>query len=111
MEFGIETAAGAARAERFPNGFSALSSCYHNDDDGDTIDDDSFMRRRFFFLAVKLSCPLSVFESLSESSLDELELEDDDDEDELESEAKPVLSFKFTHSAIFAKAGSFSCDT
>lgn len=68
------------------------------------------MRRRFFFFAVKLSCPLSVFESLSESELDESELDDEDDELELLelSEANPVLSFKLTRSAISYNDGSFS---
>lgn len=71
------------------------------------------MRRRFFFFAVRLSCPLSVFESLSDSELDESELDDDDDELELLelSEAKPVLSSRFTRSAISARGGSFSCTT
>lgn len=80
--------------------------CYHN---GELMADDSCIRRRFFFFA-KLSRPLSVFESLlSESSLDELELDDDDELDALElSDAKPVLSFKFTCSATSARAGSFS---
>lgn len=79
-------------------------------DDGDIIDE-PFMRRRFFFLAVKLSCPLSVFESVSESELDELELDEDDDELELLelSDAKPVLSSKFTRVATSASDGSFSC--
>lgn len=68
------------------------------------------MRRRFFFLAVKLSWPLSVFESSLSDSLEELELDDDDDELELLelSDAKPVASFKFTRSAISARSGSFS---
>lgn len=68
------------------------------------------MRRRFFFLAVKLSWPLSVFESLSEFELDESELDDDDDELELLelSDAKPVLSSKLTRAATSANGGSFS---
>lgn len=68
------------------------------------------MRRRFFFLAVKLSWPLSVFESVSESELDESELDDDDDELELLelSDAKPVLSSKLTRAATSASGGSFS---
>lgn len=83
--------------------------CYHN---GELMADDSCMRRRFFFFA-KLSRPLSVFESLvSESSLEELELDEDDDDDELESlelsDAKPVLTFKFTRSANSKSSGSFS---
>lgn len=80
----------------------------------DIIDDDSFRRRFFFFFAVKLSWPLSVFESsLSDSLSDELELDEDDDELELLelSEAKPVASFKFTRSAISARSGSFSCNS
>lgn len=81
---------------------------YH---DGDDISDDGpFIRLRFFFFAVKLSCPLSVFESLSESELDESEL--DDEEEELEllelSDANPVLSCKLTRSAISAISGCFS---
>lgn len=105
MEFGIVVAPNVAWAV-----FSSAFDCYHDDEciDGDG----SLRRRRFFFLAVKLSWPLSVFESsLSESSLDELEPELDDD-DELEllelSDAKPVLSFRLTRSASSAKAGSFS---
>lgn len=82
---------------------------YHN---GELMADDSLARRRFFFLA-KLSRPLSVFESLLSESLDELEPDDDDDDDELDplelSDAKPVLSFRFTCSATSARAGSFSC--
>lgn len=76
------------------------------------------LRRCFlrFFFAVRLSCPLSVFElSLSEPP-PSLLLELDDDDDELlelllESDAKPVLSFKFTAAAICASAGSFSFST
>lgn len=84
-------------------------SGYQEDDD---IIDEPFMRRRFFFLAVKLSWPLSVLESLSESELDESELDDEDDELELLelSDAKPVLSSKFTRAASSASAGSFSCN-
>lgn len=81
-------------------------SGYQDDD----IIEPLFMRRRFFFLAVKLSWPLSVFE-LSESELDESELDDEDDELELLelSDAKPVLSSKFTRAATSANGGSFSC--
>lgn len=82
---------------------------YHN---GELIAEDSFARRRFFFLA-KLSRPLSVFESLLSESLDELEPDDDDDDEELDplelSDARPVLSFKLTCSAISASSGSLSC--
>lgn len=81
--------------------------CFHED----IIDDGSLRRRRFFFFAVKLSWPLSVFESsLSESSLDELDPEDDDDELELLelSDAKPVLSLRLIFDAISARVGSFS---
>jgi hypothetical protein len=58
--------------------------------------------------AVRLSCPLSVFElelSLSSSELDEL------DELELldESDAKPVLVLTLMVSACFANSGSTSC--
>lgn len=64
-----------------------------------------FVFRRFFFLAVKLSWPLSVFESLSES----LELELDEELVLLElSDANPVLSCKLTSSAVLASSGSFS---
>lgn len=72
MEFGIVLAVMVAVVDDF-------TVCYEDDN----IDDDSFMRRRFFFFAVKLSWPLSVFESSLSDSLDELELDDDDDELEL----------------------------
>lgn len=100
MEFGILLSACAAVVN-----WSILS--YHDDDN---IDDDSFRRRFFFFFAVKLSWPLSVFESSLSDSLDELELDDDDDELELLelSDAKPVASFKFTFSANSANSGSLS---
>lgn len=100
MEFGILLAARAAVVT-----WSIFS--YHDDDN---IDDDSFRRRFFFFFAVRLSWPLSVFESSLSDSLDELELDDDDDELELLelSDANPVASFKFTFSAISANSGSFS---
>lgn len=62
-------------------------------EDDDAIDP-PFTFLRFFFFAVKDSWPLSVLESLSESSSLELE------EDELEllelSDAIPVLSSRFT---------------
>lgn len=107
MEFGIGFAADAACVNEPFAGFCLVALCYHNDEDGDGFDD-SFMRRRFFFFAVKLSWPLSVFESLSESSLESLSDELELDDDELESDAKPVLSCKLTHSAILARCGSFS---
>lgn len=67
--------------------------------------DEPFTFRRFFFFAVKLSCPLSVFESLSDS----LELELDDELELLElSDANPVLSSKFISIAFLASSGSFS---
>lgn len=69
----------------------------------EVIDVDSLTLRRFFFLAVKLSWPLSVFESLSES----LELELDDEELLELSDAKPVLSSTFTWAASLARSGSF----
>lgn len=89
--------------------FEAGCGCCSGGGDHDIIDE-PFMRRRFFFLAVKLSWPLSVFDSLSESELDESELDDDDDELELLelSDAKPVLSSKFTRVATSASRGSFS---
>ncbi len=73
-------------------------------DDDDAIDP-PFTFLRFFFLAVKDSWPLSVFESLSESS--SLELEDDELELLELSDAIPVLSSRFTWIAIFANSGSF----
>lgn len=76
MEFGIVLAVDSADVD--VDNWSTLS--YH---DGDNIDDDSFIRRRFFFLAVRLSWPLSVFESSLSDSLDDDELDDDDDELEL----------------------------
>lgn len=76
MEFGIVLAACSADGDN-----NWLTFSYHDDDD--IIDDDSFMRLRFFFFAVKLSWPLSVFESSLSDSLDELELDDEDDELEL----------------------------
>lgn len=76
----------------------------------DDMDIDSlFILRRFFFLAVRLSWPLSVFESLSSESL-ELELDEDDELELLElSDAKPVLSSMFIWVARAANGGSFSC--
>lgn len=100
MEFGIGSALGALAEVDV-----RLTACNH-----DIIDEDSCTRRRFFFLAVKLSWPLSVFESSLSDSLEELELDEDDEELELLelSDAKPVASFKFTVSAISASSGSFS---
>lgn len=75
------------------------------------IDVDSlFILRRFFFFAVRLSWPLSVFESSLFESESSLELELDDDELELLelSDAKPVLAFRLTWAAIAANSGSFS---
>lgn len=74
-------------------------------DEDDAIDELPLTFRRFFFLAVKLSWPLSVFESLSDSL--ELELEDELELLEL-SDAKPVLSCRFTSTANFANSGSLS---
>lgn len=74
-------------------------------DEDDAIDP-SFTFRRFFFFAVSDSWPLSVFESLSESS--SLELEDDELELLELSDAIPVLSSRFTWMAIFASSGSFT---
>lgn len=74
-------------------------------DEHDAIDP-SFTFRRFFFLAVNDSWPLSVLESLSESS--SLELEDDELELLELSDAMPVLSAKFTWMAVFASSGSFT---
>lgn len=99
MEFGIVVAGNSTCGNWFAFGYL------------DIIDDDSLRRRRFFFFAVRLSWPLSVFESsLSDSLSDELELDEDDDELELLelSDAKPVASFRLTRSAISARSGSFS---
>lgn len=83
----------------------------YNIDVIDVIDVDSlFILRRFFFFAVRLSWPLSVFESSLFESESSLELELDDDELELLelSDAKPVLAFRLTCAAIAANSGSFS---
>lgn len=101
MEFGIVWSASVI------GGDDGTTICYL---DEDIIDDDSLRRRRFFFFAVRLSWPLSVFESSLSDSSEELEPDDEDDELELLelSDAKPVASFKFTASATSNKSGSFS---
>lgn len=78
----------------------------------DAAIDSLFILRRFFFFAVRLSWPLSVFESLSSESL-ELELDDEDELELLElSDAKPVLSSIFIWVASAASAGSlFYCSS
>lgn len=80
MEFGNGWAARVCACVRAANINKWSTLCYRDDD---IIDDGSCMRRRFFFFAVKLSWPLSVFESSLSESLDELELDDEDDELEL----------------------------
>lgn len=91
---------------RAANIINSSTRCYRDE----PIIGGSATRLRFFFFAVRLSWPLSVFESSLSESLDELELDDDDDELELLelSDAKPVASFKFTASATSANSGSFS---
>lgn len=118
--FSRELIRSVIKINRFLNDFGIVADiwfeagfgcwCDSGNQEDDDIIDEPFMRRRFFFLAVKLSWPLSVFESLSESELVESELDEDDDELELLelSDAKPVLSSKLTRAATSASGGSFS---